>query len=63
MNGTKEIEIMREATKDRPWKRFSCVESPVLDLIRDLGKQPKITQVQVKQGEKTLVLKKQSDAV
>jgi len=58
MNGTKEIDIMREATKDRPWKTFSCVDSPILDLIGELEKQPKITQVQVTCGEKELVLKR-----
>jgi oxaloacetate decarboxylase alpha subunit len=61
MNGTKEIELMREATKDRPWRTFSCVDSPILDLIRDLGKQPQITQVQVKQQDKSLILKRQSN--
>ncbi len=59
MNGTKEIEVMREATKDRPWKTFSCVDSPILDLIKDLGNQPQITQVQLKLENKSLVLKKQ----
>jgi oxaloacetate decarboxylase alpha subunit len=56
MNGTKEIDVMREATKDRPWKTFSCVDSPILDLIDDLEKQPHITQVQVKCGDKNLTL-------
>jgi oxaloacetate decarboxylase alpha subunit len=59
MNGTKEIDIMREATKDRPWRTFSGVDSPILDLIGALEKQPKITQVQVKYGDKTLSLMKQ----
>jgi oxaloacetate decarboxylase alpha subunit len=61
MNGTKEIEVMRAATKERPWKTFSCVDSPILDLIQDLGKQPQITQVQVTQQNKTLILKRQSN--
>jgi len=58
MNGTKEIDVMREATKDRPWRTFSGVDTPVLELIGELGKQPKTTQVQVKCGDKNLVLKR-----
>jgi oxaloacetate decarboxylase (Na+ extruding) subunit alpha len=61
MNGTKEIEVMRQATKDRPWKTFSCVDSPILDLIQNLGNQPQITQVQVQVQNNTLILKKQSN--
>ena len=61
MNGTKEIDVMREATKDRPWKTFSCVESPILELIDDLGKNPKITQIQVQHNNKSLVLKRQGN--
>ena len=62
MNGTKEIEVMREATKDRPWRTFSGVDSPILDLIGKLEKQPGITQVQVKCGDRSLVLKKNNNA-
>jgi len=58
MNGTKEIDVMREATKDRPWRTFSCIDSPILELMTELEKQPKITQVQVSCGGKNLVLKK-----
>ena len=61
MNGTKEIDVMREATKERPWKTFSGVDSPVLDIIRDLGNQPQMTQVQVKSGGKSIVLKRQGN--
>ncbi|MCL2878406.1 MAG: hypothetical protein FWF13_06470, partial [Acidobacteria bacterium] len=61
MNGTKEIEVMREATKCRPWRTFSGVDSPILDLIRELGNQPKTTQVQVKCGDRNLVLKKNAN--
>jgi oxaloacetate decarboxylase alpha subunit len=60
MNGTKEIDIMREATRERPWRTFSCVDSPILDLIDNLEKQAHITQVQVRINNKTLVLKRQS---
>jgi oxaloacetate decarboxylase alpha subunit len=59
MNGTKEIDIMREATKDRPWRTFSGVDSPVLDLIREAGKQEQLTQVQVQYGDRSLVLRRQ----
>lgn len=62
MNGTKEIDSMREATKERPWRTFSCVDSPILDLIDNLGKQEHITQVQVRLDNKSLVLKRQSNA-
>jgi oxaloacetate decarboxylase alpha subunit len=58
MNGTKEIEVMREATKDHPWKTFSGVDSPILDLIKNLGNQPQITRVQVSLQNKSIVLKK-----
>ncbi|MCL2124419.1 MAG: hypothetical protein FWH33_00330 [Oscillospiraceae bacterium] len=58
MNGTKEIDVMREATKDRPWRTFSCVDSPILDLIDELEKQPHITQVQVRQGDASLTLRR-----
>ena len=58
MKGTTEIDAMRAETRDRPWKTFSCMETPILDLIRELSKQPKITQVQVNSGNKSLVLKK-----
>jgi len=58
MNGTTEIEAMREATKDGPWKTFSCVDTPILNLIDELSKQPQVTQVQVNSGSKNLVLKK-----
>ena len=58
MNGTKEIDVMREATKDKPWKTFSCIDSPILDLIDQLGKQPSVTQVQVTQGDKKLTMKR-----
>ena len=58
MNGTKEIDVMREATKDRPWRTFSCGDSPILNLIGELEKQPKITQIQIKYGDMNLVLKK-----
>jgi len=58
MNGTKEIDVMREATKDRPWRTFSGVDSPILDLIGELDKQPQVTQIQIKHDNKTLVLKK-----
>ncbi len=58
MNGTKEIDIMREATKNRPWRTFSGVDSPILDLIRELDKQPKLTQVQVELPGKSLILKR-----
>ena len=58
MKGTGEIEAMREATKERPWKTFSCMETPVLDLIKELSKQPKVTQVQINSGNKSLFLKK-----
>ena len=60
MNGTKEIDVMREATKDRPWRTFSGVDSPILDLIGALDKQPKVTMVQVKHDDKTLILKRGS---
>jgi len=59
MNGTKEIDVMREATKDRPWRTFSCVDSPILDLIGALEKQPRVTQVQVQCGDRQLVLKRE----
>jgi oxaloacetate decarboxylase alpha subunit len=60
MKGTQEIDAMREATKSHPFRTFSCADAPILDLIRELGKQPKITQVQVKCRNKFLVLRKQS---
>ena len=60
MNGTKDIEVMRAATRERPWRTFSGVDSPVLELIRDLGNQPKITTVQVQLPGKSLVLKKRA---
>ena len=59
MNGTKEIEVMREATKDRPWKTFSGIDSPILDLIKNLSNQPQITSVQVSLQNKSIVLKRQ----
>ena len=52
-----EIETMRKATKDHPFHTYSCIESPVLDLINGLSKQQKITHVQVQLGNKTLNLK------
>jgi len=58
MNGTKEIDIMREATKDRPWRTFSGADSTILELIGALEKQPKLTQVQVTCGDRKLVLKR-----
>lgn len=53
-----EIQTMREATKDHPFHTYSCLDSPILDLINDLGKQPTITQVQVQLPDKSLALKK-----
>ena len=61
MNGTNEIEVMRAATRERSWKSFSCRDSSILDLIKDLGSQPHITQVQVRRGDASLVLKRQSN--
>ena len=59
MNGTKEIEVMREATKDRPWRTFSGIDSPILDLISSLENQPQVTTVQVQHENKSLILKRQ----
>jgi len=47
---------MRAATKEYPFHRYSCVDSPVLDLINELSKQTKITQVQVQLQNKSLTL-------
>ena len=58
MNGTSEIEAMREATKDGPFRKFSCVDAPILDLINELSKQPSVSHVQVSDKSKSLVLKK-----
>ncbi|MBQ8264064.1 MAG: hypothetical protein IJY96_04715 [Oscillospiraceae bacterium] len=58
MNGTKEIDIMREATKDRPWRTFSGVDSPILDLIDGLDKQPKLTKIAVSSGDSSITLKR-----
>lgn len=58
LKGTEEIAAMREATKDYPFRRFSCLDSPVTDLIDELGKRPGITQVQIQYKGKSLVLKK-----
>lgn len=59
MKGEEEIDAMREATKTHPFKTFSCLDAPILDLITELGKQPKITQVQVKYQDTSLVLMRQ----
>jgi len=53
-----EIETMRQATKNHPFRTYSCIDSPVLELIDELGKQPNITQVQVQLPDKSLMLKK-----
>lgn len=59
MGGTKEIDIMREATKDRPWRTFSGADgTPLTDLITEIGKQPGITRVQVSLPGKSLTLKR-----
>ena len=53
-----EIETMRQATKDHPFRQFSCIDSPIVDLINDLSKQPQLTQVSVQFQDKSLFLKK-----
>lgn len=58
MKGTAEIDVMREATKTGPWKTYSCFDTPLLDLIKDLSNQPQITHVQVQTSSGSLVLQK-----
>jgi oxaloacetate decarboxylase alpha subunit len=61
MKGAEEIDAMREATKTHPFKTFSCLDAPILDLIAELGRQPKITPVHVKCRDKSLILMRQSE--
>jgi len=58
MKGTEEIEVMRKATTSHPFHVYSCIDSPILDLIDGLSKQPQTTLVQIKLGDKTLSLKR-----
>jgi oxaloacetate decarboxylase alpha subunit len=53
-----EIETMRKATLHHPFHQYSCIDAPIVDLIKEFGKQPNITQVQVQLGDKSLFLKK-----
>lgn len=55
MNGTQEIEAMRQAG---PYKRYSAT-TPLLDLLKDLSNKPKITYIQVGNRQSSLVLQKQ----
>lgn len=55
MNGTQEIEAMRQAG---PYKRYSAT-TPILDLLKDLSNQPKISYIQVGNRRSSLVLQKQ----
>ena len=59
MKNEDEIEAMRKATVDHPFHTYACIESPILELIDDLSKRPKTTQVQVQLGDKSLLLKKE----
>lgn len=56
-----EIETMRQATKHHPFRQYSLINSPILDLVAGLGEQPDITQVQIQLPDKSLVLKKAHD--
>jgi oxaloacetate decarboxylase alpha subunit len=59
MHNTGEIEAMRAATKYHPFHEYSCLDTPIIELIDTLGKQQKITQVQVHLNGKSLMLKKE----
>jgi oxaloacetate decarboxylase alpha subunit len=56
-----EIDAMRQATKNHPFRQYSCINSPILNLITELGKQPNITQVHIQLPDKSLTLKKAND--
>ncbi|KUO77813.1 MAG: hypothetical protein APF81_18190 [Desulfosporosinus sp. BRH_c37] len=58
MRGTTEIDTMREATKAGPWKTYSCRETPLFDLLKNLSNQPQITLFQVNSPQGSLVLQK-----
>ncbi|MCL1805411.1 MAG: hypothetical protein FWG28_05360 [Clostridiales bacterium] len=60
MKGTEEIDAMRAVTKEYPFHRYTGVDSPIIDLIDELSRQPKITQLQVQFQDKTLTLAKES---
>ena len=58
MNGTKEIDVMREATRDRPWRSFSGVDMPIIELIGQLDKQPSVTTIQVGAPGRSVTLRR-----
>jgi oxaloacetate decarboxylase alpha subunit len=55
-----EIETMRQATKEHPFHQYTCNDTPIIDLINELSKQPHITQVQVQFQDKSLLLNKEN---
>ena len=58
MNGTKEIDVMREATRERPWRSFSGVDMPILELISELDRLPGVTTVQVGAPGRSVTLRR-----
>ena len=53
-----EIETMRKATLYHPFHQYACIDAPIYNLINDMSKHSKTTQVQVCFRDKSLTLKK-----
>ncbi|ESP92610.1 hypothetical protein PL2TA16_04122, partial [Pseudoalteromonas luteoviolacea 2ta16] len=59
MNGTKEIDTMNKVTMKRNGiMKFSASETPIQELINTLLNETKITNIQVKSPNGSLILKK-----
>lgn len=61
MNGTEELETMENVINKRGGRRmkFSTFDTPILQLLNELSKQPQVTSFQIKNAQGSLSLKKQ----